>query len=195
VPYLASVEQSGATTSTFVPSVPCELPAGASGSVPVGAVARIEERETLSRIVRENQQYERFVTYEFRGPAAAGERLRDAVVAGTQLPAGYTAAHDAPGEDQADGGRELWAVVGLAAVLVFMISGVIFESYRLPLCVLLSAPLALVGVFTAFALARAEIGREAQIGAILSAGLAVNGAILLLHSIGRSRGGRGDLHA
>ena len=60
-----------------------------ASEVRLGEIASFEEREVMSRIVRENQQYQRIVAYEFRGPVKLGDRYRDAVVTSTALPAGF----------------------------------------------------------------------------------------------------------
>ncbi|HEX9094462.1 MAG TPA: efflux RND transporter permease subunit, partial [Coriobacteriia bacterium] len=44
--------------------------------VRLGDVATVGDREVLSRIERENQQYQRYVSYEFRGPTKLGDRVR-----------------------------------------------------------------------------------------------------------------------
>ena len=50
-------------------------------------VATVEERQVLNRIVREDQQYQRNVSYEFRGPQKLGDRVHEGVMAATALPA------------------------------------------------------------------------------------------------------------
>ena len=42
------------------------------------------------RIVRENQQYQRLVSYEFRGPNKLGDRVREGVMKHTTLPPGFS---------------------------------------------------------------------------------------------------------
>jgi HAE1 family hydrophobic/amphiphilic exporter-1 len=130
------------------------------------------------------------VTFEFRGPAELAERLREVVIASTQLPAGYTVLADV-GAVAVEGGRQLWLVVALATAFVFILSVALFESVRQPICVLSAAPLSLVGVMVAFVLANERFTREAAVGAILSAGLAVNGSILVVDRINQLRRGAG----
>ena len=49
-----------------------------------------------STISREDQQYVRIVTYEFRGPAKLAQRTHTAFLESISVPAGYSVA-DAPG--------------------------------------------------------------------------------------------------
>ena len=44
----------------------------------------------LARILREDQQYQRTVAWEFRGPRKLGDLIRDAAVEATELPPGFS---------------------------------------------------------------------------------------------------------
>jgi len=155
--------------------------------VRLGDVAEVSPREVLSSIVREDQQYRRIVAYEFRGPTRLGDRVRDAVIASTALPPGYTieAREDwgwAPEERQ-----QIYGVLAVSLVLVFMVTAALFESLRQPLCVLLTVPMALIGVFLMFYVSKASFTREAYIGVIMMGGIVVNNAILLVDHVNRLR--------
>jgi HAE1 family hydrophobic/amphiphilic exporter-1 len=52
-------------------------------TIPLGDLFTVQEREVLSTILREDQQYERTVAYEFRGPNLLGNLVRDEEVAAT----------------------------------------------------------------------------------------------------------------
>ncbi|HEU4631730.1 MAG TPA: efflux RND transporter permease subunit [Gemmatimonadaceae bacterium] len=167
------------------------LPTRSGTGVRLGDIATVAERETLGRVVREDQQYQRNVAYEFRGPAKLGNSVRDAVVAATELPDGYsieaTQAWSFSDEDQ----RQLYGVLTLSLVLVFMVCAALFESVRQPVCVLLTVPMALIGVFGIFYLTRASFTREAVIGVIMMGGIVVNNSILLVDRVNQLRRERG----
>ncbi|HET7583685.1 MAG TPA: efflux RND transporter permease subunit [Gemmatimonadaceae bacterium] len=160
---------------------------GRGAPVRLGDVARVEERNVLGRIVREDQQYQRRVAYEFRGPAKLGDRVRDAVVASMRLPEGYTIdVHDQfrwSTEEQ----QQLYGVLAVALVLIYMVTAALFESAKQPLCVLLTVPMALIGVFLIFYLGHASFTREAYIGVIMMGGIVVNNAILLVDRVNQLR--------
>jgi HAE1 family hydrophobic/amphiphilic exporter-1 len=155
--------------------------------VRLDAVATIEEREVLTRIQRENQQYQRFVSYEFRGPAKLGDRTRDAVIAATDLPEGYEIEGEQEWNWSSEEQGQLVLVLIVSLVLVFMVTAALFESIRQPFCVLLTVPMALVGVFLMFFFAKASFTREAYIGVIMMGGIVVNNAILLVDHINHLR--------
>ncbi len=151
-------------------------------------VAAVEEREVLTRIERENQQYRRYVSYEFRGPTKLGDRTRDAVIAATRLPEGYEIEGEQEWDWSSDEREQIWVVLGIALALVFMVTAALFESlWRQPLCVLLAVPMALVGVFLAFFYSKASFSREAYVGVIMMGGIVVNNAILLVDHINHLR--------
>jgi hydrophobic/amphiphilic exporter-1 (mainly G- bacteria), HAE1 family len=155
--------------------------------VPLGELVNVREREVLFQIRRENQQYERTVAYEFRGPAALSDAIRDAAIAATVLPPGYAFRVSQAGTITDQESRQINLVLFVSIGLVFMVTAGLFESVRQPLCVLLAVPMALIGVFLIFFFVRATFTREAYIGMIMMGGIVVNNAILLVDHINRIR--------
>lgn len=160
---------------------------GGFRNVRLANVASIEQTEVLNQIDRVNQQYMRFVRYEFRGPAKLGDRVRDAVIAATLLPDGY----EILGTQEWSWGegeqKQIWRLLGISLVLIFMVTAALFESIRLPFVVLLTVPMALIGVFLTFFFTDATFTREAWIGVIMMGGIVVNNAILLVDHINQQR--------
>ncbi|HEX9728480.1 MAG TPA: efflux RND transporter permease subunit [Gemmatimonadales bacterium] len=159
------------------------LQTGSGKVVRLGDVAIVGEREVLNRIERENQQYQRFVSYEFRGPTKLGDRVRDAVIAATDLPEGYTIEGQQEWNWSAEEQQQIFGVLAISLILIFMVTAALFESVRQPLCVLFTVPMALVGVFLMFFYTEAAFTREAYIGVIMMGGIVVNNAILLIDHV------------
>ena len=159
----------------------------AGDAIRLGELISIEERNLLSAIRREDQQYERTVRYEFRGPYKLGDLVHTSFIDATDVPPGYTvkkaSGYNWSREDQ----REIMMVLLVAIFLVFMVTSALFESIWLPLCVLLTVPMALIGVFLIFFYTNAHFTREAYIGVIMMGGIVVNNAILLVDHINRVR--------
>jgi HAE1 family hydrophobic/amphiphilic exporter-1 len=156
-------------------------------AVRLADVATLDERDVLTRIVREDQQYQRYVSYEFRGPTKLGDRTRDAVLDATRLPEGYEIEREEQGFWSEEEERQVYAVLAISLLLIFMVTAALFESLRQPLCVLLAVPMALVGVFLMFFYSEASFTREAYIGVIMMGGIVVNNAILLVDHINHLR--------
>jgi HAE1 family hydrophobic/amphiphilic exporter-1 len=81
----------------------------------------------------------------------------------------------------------MYLALGLAVLLIYMLTAATFESFSAPLVVLLTLPLALIGVFLIFFCANATFTRTAYIGTIMMFGIVVNNAILIVFHIGELR--------
>jgi HAE1 family hydrophobic/amphiphilic exporter-1 len=163
------------------------VPTATGEQVRLADVAQVGRREVLSRIIREDQQYQRLVGWEFRGPRKLGDRTRDAAIDATDLPAGYTIEKERglfwTDEEQA----QIYTVLVFAVILIYMITSALFESVRAPFVVLLTVPLALIGVFLIFFYTGASFTRSAYIGVVMMAGIVVNNSILVVYHINEIR--------
>jgi len=155
----------------------------------IGDVVTVRPTEILARIRRENQQYERTVAYEFRGPTRLGDMVRDAAVEATVLPPGYSIREGSVWRWTDEQREQIYFVLAVSILLIYMVTAALFESLKQPLCVLLTVPMALIGVFLMFFYANATFTREAYIGVIMMGGIVVNNAILLVDHINRVRWG------
>lgn len=154
------------------------------GRIRLGDVLSIESRDVLSRIRREDQQYERTVAYEFRGPARLGDLVHEQVIASAAVPPGYVVQASDTGFFIDDEERfQIWLVLGVAALLVYMVTAALFESLLQPFCVMFTVPMALIGVYLMFFYSDASFTREAYVGVIMMLGIVVNNAILLVDQI------------
>jgi hydrophobic/amphiphilic exporter-1 (mainly G- bacteria), HAE1 family len=163
------------------------VPARGGQSVRLGDVAALHERQVLTEVRREDQQYQRTVSYEFRGPVRLADAVRDAVLEATALPPGFQIEARSLDRWGAEEQRRILRVLALALLLVFMTTAALFESLRQPLVVLLTVPMALTGVFLIFSFTGASFTREAYIGVIMMGGVVVNNAILLVDRVNRLR--------
>ncbi len=155
--------------------------------VRLGNLVDIEPRDVLAAIHREDQQYHRVVGYEFRGPPKLGNTTHETVINTTSVPPGYQVKARDSYRLSRDEQAQIYLVLGAAILLVYMLTAALFESLLLPLCVLLTVPMALIGVFMIFFYTEATFTREAYIGVIMMAGIVVNNAILLVDHINRLR--------
>ena len=161
------------------------------GGIRLGDVVRVEPREVLANIHREDQQYERRVAYEFRGPRKLGDVVQEAVLATTEVPPGYSVEKAEGWRFTVEDRRQVMMVLLVSLLLVYMVTAALFESLRQPLCVLLTVPMAAIGIFLMFFYTGATFTREAYIGAIMTGGIVVNNAILLVDHLNHVRASRG----
>ncbi len=151
--------------------------------VRIGDVSTVSEVEGLATIEREDQQYVRVLTYDFRGPQKLADKTHKAFMESISVPAGYTVADDdgrwAPDESS----KGLYLVLAAGVVLVLLAVAMVFDSVWAAAMVFLSLPMALGGVVAAFWITETAFTREAAVGVILVIGLAVNQAIMLIDAV------------
>ncbi|HEX6134560.1 MAG TPA: efflux RND transporter permease subunit [Longimicrobiales bacterium] len=185
---LFAVKLDGYRTMDAAEMQDLQIPAPGGGAVRLGDVATLRERQVLNSVIRENQQYQRLVNYEFRGPQKLGDLIRDQVVASTALPPGYTIEKGQAWAWAAEEQQQIYGVLIVSILLIFMVTAAIFESLRLPLTVLLTVPMAMIGVFLLFFFVEgATFTREAYIGVIMMGGIVVNNSILLVDHVNQLR--------
>jgi HAE1 family hydrophobic/amphiphilic exporter-1 len=90
-------------------------------------------------------------------------------------------------EEMQESRREIFSAVILALVLIYMIMAALFESFRTPLLIICSVPMALVGIVTALWLTGYVVSVAVYVGALALAGIVVNNAIVLVDHINRLR--------
>jgi multidrug efflux pump subunit AcrB len=103
------------------------------------------------------------------------------------LPDGYGLVYGGEEEAIRENQRNLFIVILLAVFLVWVVMAVQYESVTNPLVILVSVPLALVGVVTLLLLTGTPMSAPALLGVILLAGIVVNNAILLVEYVEQVR--------
>ena len=111
----------------------------------------------------------------------------DRAMQGFEMPRGY---YWNKGERyskfQEEDNTAMFAVV-MAITCVFLLMGVLFESFILPFSVLLSIPFAFLGVYWTLYLTGTPMDLMANIGVIVLIGVVVNNAIVLVDMVNRLR--------
>ncbi|MEM0983282.1 MAG: efflux RND transporter permease subunit [Planctomycetota bacterium] len=102
-------------------------------------------------------------------------------------PVGYELTVAGSYEEQQESAREMQLTFILAIILVYMVLASQYESLRDPLVVMLSVPIAAVGVFATLFLTKTTFNLQSYIGFIMLGGIVVNNAILLVDQAGRLR--------
>ncbi|MGH7658243.1 MAG: efflux RND transporter permease subunit [Gemmatimonadales bacterium] len=175
-----NVKAAGARERTLAQLRTAIVPTSTGTPARIGDLAMVDEREALARITREDQQYVRIVSYEFRGPQKLANRTHEAFMATISVPPGYSVADDVFAWEADESGKGLWLVFGLGIVLVLLSVAMVFDSVWASANVFLSLPVALAGSALAFWISGTAFSREAAVGVILVVGLAVNQAILVI---------------
>ncbi|WP_027715387.1 efflux RND transporter permease subunit [Desulfuromonas sp. TF] len=100
-------------------------------------------------------------------------------------PVGYDLRVAGNFEEQQKAFRELVVSLILALVLVYMVLACQYESFRDPVVVMASVPLAAIGVLVILFLTGTTLNLQSYIGCIMLGGIVVNNAILLVDQAGQ----------
>jgi HAE1 family hydrophobic/amphiphilic exporter-1 len=100
-------------------------------------------------------------------------------------PVGYDLIIAGNYEEQQKSFNELMISLILALILVYMVLACQYESLRDPLVVMMSVPMAVVGVLVMLFLTNTTLNLQSYIGCIMLGGIVVNNAILLVDQAGR----------
>ena len=149
--------------------------------VPIGTVAQLESETIPYRVPR----YNLFPAAEVQGVAAPGVATGTALqrieeLAHQVLPKGISFEWTDLAFQQQQRGTPTLLVFGAAAVFVFLVLVAQYESWKLPLAIVLILPMCLLASVTGLLARGMPIDILAQIGFVVLVGLAAKNAILIV---------------
>jgi len=164
---------------------------------PLAELARVRTNEGRSTIVRTDQSRRISVQYRFATDVSESQVLLDsareavrAVVQDMVIPTGVTVELISSETDTI-----YYWMMGVAALLIYMILASLFESLGAPLIVFCTIPTAVVGSCWALIMTdtglTSQAGPMALLGFVVLLGIAVNNGIILIDAIGSLRSERG----
>lgn len=110
-----------------------------------------------------------------------------AAVRGIPMPAGYSVTYAGVGQQGGSAFGDLARAMGVAVILMYMLMMMLFRSFTLPLAVLMSLPLAMIGALGAMALTHSAFTLFSMLGVAVLLGLVGKNAILLVDRTHRLR--------
>ncbi|HMU14926.1 MAG TPA: efflux RND transporter permease subunit, partial [Flavobacteriales bacterium] len=149
--------------------------------VPYSSFMRFEKRLGPNEITR----YNMYNSAAIRGLPAAGYTSGDAInaikeVAKASLPRGYDIAWEGLSFDEAQRGNEAVYIFLIVLIFVYLVLAAQYESFVLPLVVLLSLPVGVLGSFLMLKMMGLANDVYAQIGIIMLIGLLGKNAVLIV---------------
>ncbi|MDQ6830326.1 MAG: efflux RND transporter permease subunit [Gemmatimonadota bacterium] len=154
---------------------------GAPATVPLGQVATIKQGLGPALIAHLNR--ERVINVEAN---TEGRSLSEVVndintrLNKMQLPPGYQITQGGESRDQGEVFGRIFAALGTAVMLMYLILVIQFGSFLAPLAILVSLPLSLIGVVLMLMATGDSINIMSLIGVILLMGIVAKNAILLI---------------
>jgi len=149
--------------------------------VRLGDLITLETRPVIGSINRKNQRYAMQINWEYIGTDRMRQSFISEIIDGLKLPYGYTAEDVSGAQMSQEEEEEMKAVLWITLLFIFMTLAALFESLTLPFLVLMSVPMALVGVMGLYWATDASFDSSARIGLVLLFGIVVNNAILLVN--------------
>lgn len=159
-----------------------------NGALPISALTRSEVLQSPSGIYRSNQKITSRTTLELEEGKEKETRERlGALLASIDLPEGVSFGVNAQAQQQDDDFAGLFWALLLSVIFIYLLMGFLFESFILPLSILLTMPLAWIGVSWTHWTTGRDIDFLGAVGVVLLVGVVVNNGIVLIDYVGRLR--------
>lgn len=162
---------------------------GTNGPVPLRALTEPTVTKGFPSIRRVDGKTSLGITVELDGEvdvfAAFGQV--DAALADFELPRGYEWSKGRRFDDQVENDRARNMALLLSVTFVFLIMGVLFESFVLPLAIVTTIPMALMGVYWTLFLTGTPLDLMGGVGLVILVGVVVNNGIVLVDLVTQLR--------
>jgi multidrug efflux pump len=173
-----------------------EVRNAAGNMVPLGAVLEVKEKDGPILLMRYNMYPAAAVVGTTAEGVSSGEGIQAMErLAKETLPESMGAEWTEINYIQVDAAKNIWnnLIFPLAVVFVFLVLAAQYESWALPLAVILVVPMCILGSLTGVKVTHTDINIFTQIGFVVLVGLASKNAILIVefakhkHEAGLSR--------
>jgi HAE1 family hydrophobic/amphiphilic exporter-1 len=173
LPLIVNTAGGGGTGGGAAPAAPATIPLGQVATIQQGVgPAQIQHLDRDNVVVI--------------GANAAGRPLSEVstdvnkAIAKVKLPPGVFISQGGQVKDQNEVFGDVFAALGLAVLLMYLILVVQFGSFLDPMAIMISLPLSLIGVVLALVLTGGTLNIMSLIGVILLMGIVAKNAILLV---------------
>lgn len=164
------------------------IPSAFGGTVPLSSVADVNIELAPQSITRVNQSRQISVTGDtISGDTTAITREIRKILVNYTLPDGYTAAISGAYEDMMDSFSDLLLALVVALGLVYFVLASQFESFLMPVIVMMILPVAFTGALFALPLTGRDLSMISLVALIMLAGTVVNASIILVDYIRQRR--------
>jgi HAE1 family hydrophobic/amphiphilic exporter-1 len=151
------------------------------GLVPLKEMADVAWRDAPTEIRRSDRERAVVVTGNVRYiTSGEGNEKMKQLLSTFTLPDGYSFSLGGEEEDMAEEFAELFRAIGIAVLITYIVVAAIMESWAYAFIILLTVPMALIGVVPAMLVTGTSVSIFALIGVIMLIGMVVNNAIVVV---------------
>lgn len=159
------------------------VPTNDGDLLPVSALTDSRMLNTARGIWRNNKQITRTITLELSDDEAKATRARLALLQSQiDLPEGVTFAQPRRSGESDDVKNMKFAGL-LSICFIYLLMGFLFESFMLPLSIIFTIPLAIIGVYWGHMALGLDLDFLGMVGMILLVGVVVNNGIVLIDRV------------
>ena len=156
--------------------------------ISLGEIANFQPTTGPQTIDRKDKYRYVFVKGDTKGALeTVAKQVREAIK-DIQLPDEYYWRFGGMYEELIQGKSQLSIALLLTVFLVYMVMACLFESYLQPLLVMISVPMASIGIWAALAITKKPLSENVFVGMILLAGYVVNAALIMVDHTNHLRG-------
>jgi HAE1 family hydrophobic/amphiphilic exporter-1 len=164
------------------------VPTQTGGILPVSAITDVHMLNTPETIVRRNKRIARTIAFDLKqGEEKETRRRMETLMRAIDLPEGITFSDQANRRQLDEDLAGLMFALALSVVFIYLLMGLLFESFILPLSIILTIPLASLGVFWIHIITNLDIDFLGAVGIVLLVGVVVNNGIVLIDYVNRLR--------
>lgn len=165
-----------------------DVPTNSGEAVALSSVTDVRFLPASQVIRRRDKQVSRPITLELvEGKEDDTRKRLAALVDGIDLPEGVRTGAVGSGDNLAELIIPMLTALLLSIVFIYLLMAFLFESFILPLSILPSIPLAMVGAILVHVVANQNVDMLGGVGVILLVGVVVNNGIVLIDRINRLR--------
>ena len=163
--------------------------AGSTRQVRIGDIATITEGESLASIRRANQKRTVSVSFDVADGYSANLVQRDleALLETYQPPEGCEVGISGENETVMGYMGDLGLMLLIAVLFIFLIMVAQFQSFKSPIIVMFTIPLAFTGGLLALILTGMDLSLVAMVGFLVLSGVVVNNGIVFIDSVNQLR--------
>ncbi len=185
------VRGSGAAAKSLDALKSMGVPSAMGGTVPLGSVATVAIEQAPQTIVRSNQTRQVTISGDsVSGDTAAMTAAVWEILNNYTFPQGYAVETDGSYETMMESFGDLLIALAAALLLVYFVLAVQFESFLMPVMVMLILPVAFTGSLFGLPVTGRDLSMLSLVSIIMLAGTVVNSSIILVEyiKIRRARG-------